>query len=205
MSALLPPPGTRGIYSLKAPFTTEPATLYTAGAIRGFTDIENNGGNVYELYYEPYQLTTADYTRDRNNGEYIVTLLSATLAPLYVPSSYIASFPNLASQPYSHVVMSASMAMLPDALDLTFAKGAMASVLSDILGVTVKVQIASAPYTGVITPEQHEVLEVARQAAIRNRTTDYSKVVAQNATIDSLTQRLRILEQLCKDKGVLPA
>lgn len=205
MSALIPPPGTRGLYSLKAPFTTEPAVLYTCAAIRSYGDLQNHGEDVFKLYYQPLNLTEANFQTDRANGEYLITLTSDTYAPLYVPSSYILSFPNLSSQPYKWVILSASLGMLPDALDLTFAKDQMAAALSNVIGSTVTVQVGSAPYSGVVTPEQHEVLEAARQAKINNRTTDYARVVQLTADKASLTQRLAILEALCKEKGVIPA
>lgn len=205
MSALIPPPGTRGLYSLKAPFKTEPAVLYTCAAIRGFNDLQNHGEDVFKLYYEPLNLTEANFATDRANGEYMITLTSDAYAPLYVPSSFILSFPDLSSQPYKWVVLSASLGMLPDALDLTFAKDQMAAALSNVIGATVTVQVGSAPYAGVVTPEQHQVLEAARQAKINNRTTDYARVVQLTADKASLTQRLAILEALCKEKGVIPA
>lgn len=205
MSTMLPPPGTRGLYSLKAPFKTEPGVLYTCTAIRGFIDLQNRGEDVFHLYYETLNLTQADFASDRANGEYLVTLTSDTTAPLYVPSSYILGFPNLASQPYKWIVLSASLGMLPDTLDLTFAKDQMAAALSDVIGTTVTVQVGSAPYTGVVTPEQHQVLEAARQAQIKNRTTDYAHTVRLTDANASLTQRLAILEALCKAHGILPA
>lgn len=203
--SMIPPPGTRGLYSLKAPFKTEPAVLYTCAAIRNFPDLQNHGEDVFALYYEPLNLTQADYAADRASGAYLVTLTSDTTAPLYVPTSYILSFPNLSSQPYKWIVLSVSCGMLPDSLDLTFAKDQLAATLSDVIGTTVTVQVGSAPYTGVVTPDQHQVLEAARQAMIKNRTTDYAHVVRLTDVNASLTQRLAILEALCKKEGILPA
>lgn len=211
MESAIPPIGTRGLYSLNAPWATEPSTLYTCVAIRRFVDLENLGVDVFQTYYLPMVNDTitegqlkASYENDRRNDVPIVSLQSETTAPIYVPNSYIAAFPSLAYRNYHHVVMSASMGPLPDYIDLTFAKTQMANVLSDVIGVEVEVFVNVAAATGVITPDQHEALEVARQAAIDNRTTTYAHNLQLQEQNARLTQRLAILEQYLKDNGIIP-
>ncbi len=204
MSRLIPPIGTRGLYTLKAPWSVAPGVLYTCAAIRKFIDLENLGTDVFVTYYEPYGLDRTVYEQDRRNDEVLLTLVSETTAPLYVPSSYLASFPDQSHRNYQHVVLSASLGPLPDYIDLSFAQDQVASVISDVIGMAPTVHLSLAPSTGVVTPEQHDALEAARMAAVANRTTDRARVLELTRVNQELSQRLAILEKIVKDYGLIP-
>ena len=204
MPSPLPPVGTRGIYTLASPWSTPPATLFTCVAIRRFVDIENLGTSVYDTYYRPFELSEATYRTDRSNDEAIVTLTSATTAPIYVPSSYIVSFPDQTFRNYQHVVLSCSLGPLPDYIDLTFAKQELARVVSDVVGIEPEVNVGVAPLEGPVTPEEHDVLEVARQSRINNRTTTYARLLDAEQTQQQLLQRLAICEQILRDNNLIP-
>jgi len=205
MSNLIPPIGTRGLYSLAAPFDTalEPTELYKCAGIRSFKDIENNEKDVYETYYAPYGLTQAETKRDRKDDVVIVTLISDTYAPIYVPSSYIKSYPNLANKNYQRIILSADLGPLPDYLDLTFVKDQVATAVSQSFGVVPTVNVAVAPMGGVVTSEEADAREAARQAAIKNSTTDYAKLLKANQTIEALQSRLAVLEQIVRDHNLI--
>lgn len=204
MSLNVPPIGTRGLYSLKAPFTTVPNQLYECGAIRFFKDVENQGIDVFKKYYEPWDLSQSDYTRDRSAGVVMVTLISDSQAPIYVPSSYILAFPGLTSVRYHYVVLSASLGALPESLDLTFVKNQVAEAIAETVGVMPQVFENVAEATGVVTPEQHDALEAARQAAVTNRTTDRALYLEEKQKRITAETKLAALEQLLISKGWLP-
>lgn len=201
---LIPPIGTKGRYSLKAPFTLVPNQIYSCGAIRYFKDVENHGENVFDTYYKPLNIASSIYNTDRQNNEAIITLLSDAHPPVYVPSSFILSYPDQSNRPYQLVVMSAMMGPLPVALDLTFAMQQMSSQLAGIVGVPVTVNLAVAPSIDVITPEQAELLEANRQAAITNSVTDYAKLRQAQARITQLEDEKAVLVKILKDNDLLP-
>lgn len=203
MSGLIPPLGTKGRYEVASPYSLTPNHIYTCGAIRYFKDVANLGIDVFKEYYEPYGLSNGQYATDLANNVAIVTLLSTTIAPVYIPSSYITAYPDLSSKPYKHIVLIASLGMLPDSFDLTFAKNQVAQAISDVVGTEVTVNEASVPVDGVITPEQHEILTANREAAIVNRETDYAKVLELEQRITELQERNAILEKLVLDNGLL--
>lgn len=204
MTSIIPVIGQKGRYELIAPFSTVASTLYRCGAIRTFTDIENFGQDVFKLYYEPFGIDRATYEADRSAGVVIVALLSDSYAPIYVPSSYVASIPDLSTKNYHHVVITASLGPLYEKVDLTFAMQQVGAVLSEIIGITPEVHQAVAPLTGTVSAEEHEVIEATRQAAITNRTSDYAKVVELQQKVDALEQKNLILEQIIIDNNLLP-
>ncbi len=205
MANLIPPIDTRGIYILKPPFdvSLQPATLYRCAAIRNFKDIENNGVNVFETYYVNRNISQADYEKDRRDGVKIITLITDAYAPVYVPSSYIASYPDFGTRNYQRVVLSVDLGPLPDVLDLGFVKSKIAEDVHQSFGVKPVVNVAIAPMSGVVTTEQSDARETARQSAIRNSTTDYGLLVKEREKNALLAQRCAVLEQLVRDKGLL--
>lgn len=203
---LIPAVGTRGRYVLKAPFDAamQPNTLYTLSAVRKFDEIDTFGQNIYEQFYQPYGLTEADVAADRNAGALIITLMTTNSQPMYVPSSYVQSYPDLSYKPYNQYIMVLSVgALASDTLFEPTIQG-LKNTVSDFLGVEPTVNVASMPLSDVVTPEQHENQEAARQAAIANRTTDYARVVELQGQNALLQQRITILEKIVKDNGLLP-
>jgi hypothetical protein len=207
MASVIPQIGIKGRWEVRSPFSTKPGLLYTLGAIRSFIDIENNGVNVFETYYGSVALTQAQYSEDRRNGVMLLTLLSDTDAPLYIPSSFITAFPSLDSVAYHHLVLSASCGALPVTMSLDFLTTQVAKVISDTIGVVPTINIGIVPLLSVVTPEQHETNEALREAAISNRTTDYARLAEEQRKNALLSQRLAVAESIIKklkDEGLIP-
>jgi hypothetical protein len=207
MASVIPQIGIKGRWEVRAPFSVKPGLLYTLGAIRSFIDIENNGVNVFETYYGPIALTQAQYNDDRRQGIMLLTLLSDTDAPLYIPSSFVTAFPSLDSVAYHHLVLSASCGALPVTMSLDFLVTQVGKVISDTIGVTPTINIGVVPLLSVVTPDQHETNEARREAAISNRTTDYARLAEEQRKNTLLSQRLAVAESIIKklkDDGLIP-
>lgn len=198
-----PPLNAKGIYTVTVPFQLQPSTLYTCKAIRSFADLIDLGVDILASYYTPVGLTKAEMDADAAAGANIITLMSATSPTVHVPDTYISAFPNMGNVAYKTVILALSMGPLPDSLDLTFAKQQIATAASDAIGIVPEVKEYLAATTGVMSQEQADVAETARQAAIVNRTTDRAKLLALQATYDELQARYAVLEQLIIDKGLL--
>lgn len=204
MASPTPTIGLKGRYSLKAPFQTEPGILYTCAALRRFVDLRNLGKDVYDTYYAPFDLDQSTYETDRKNNEVIVTLVSSETAPVYVPSSFIQSYPSLDNVPQQHVVLSVSLGLLPDTIDLTFAKQQVAAAVSDVTGVEPEVFVNVAPTDGDLTHEEAEAAAVARDEAVKKRTTDYARNLELENQVQTLTQRLTICEEILRQNDLIP-
>lgn len=207
MTNVIPQNGIKGRWEVKDPFFVIPGQLYKLGAIRSFTDIENNGVNVFETYYGPVGLTKDMVERDRRADVMILSLQSDTLGPLYIPSSFVTAYPQLDSIAYHHVVLSASCGALPITTSLDFLVTQVAKVISDTIGVEPTINLGVVPLLSVVSPEEHETNEVKREAAVSNRTTDYARLLEEQRKNTLLSQRLAVAETIIKnlkDQGLIP-
>lgn len=202
---LIPPIRTKGLYKLEVPYngSIREKEIYECAAIRYFEDLENNGSRVFDVYYKPFGLTEEDYLRDRNSGQVLITLISPKYAPVYVPSSYIKSFPDLDSKPYNQVILTASLGALPDDVILGPTVTALQNLLSDFIGATVEVHTGIMPLSDAVSPLEHETREAARLGAIGTRETDYSRVMELENLNQTLNQSVLMLQKIIKDKGLL--
>lgn len=202
---LIPAIGTRGSFTLKDPFAAAMAknTLYTMTAARKFDEIETFGTNIFTQFYQPFQLSETDVSRDRAAGAMIITLMTDGSPPLYVPTSYVQSYPDLSYKPYNQYIAVLSLGPLPEDTLFDSVIQGIKNTTSEFLGVTPEVHIASMPLTDVVTPEQNAAREASRLAAITNRTTDYARLFEAQAQVALQQQRIQILEKIVKDNGLL--
>lgn len=198
-----PPLLTKGRYQLKMPWQADNTKLYVCHAIRSFKDLYERQIDVFSEYYEPKGLTETEFDVDVEARANIVTLIADDDSIIYVPDTYIVSYPDMGNYQYSHMVLSTSMGPLPDYLDLEYLKGQISNLVSDVIGASAEVQEHRAPHTGVITPAHHESLEVARLAAIEARETDYARLQAAQVQLDEKNQIIETLEQILIDNGLL--
>jgi len=199
MARLTPALGAKGLFSLRLPFVATATVVYRVGAEQTFEDMIKRGLDPQKVVYDPVGLSSVDYANDQAAGAAIITLLSDTELPKYVPDTYIDSYPNMGVIPHSRVVMAADLGMLPDTYDLTRAQQAFAKAISDDIGVAPNIVLCVAPVSDAITQEQYVQNLNARNAAIENRTTDYALLLQARDQIAALTQSnaqlIEIIEQ----------
>jgi hypothetical protein len=201
---LTPPLEIRGIFTFNAPFEQQPTKVFEVIALRQFGDIVADGEDVFKDFYEPMGLPASAYKEDEKLGAVLVTLADPHGDILYIPDTYIATYPNQTNFEYHHVIMSVSLGALPTTVDLTFAVDEVKGVVDKVLGINSKVVVASGPKQGVITQEQHESMTQARLAAIQLTESVHArnvrlekKVMDQQNTITALIKKLQ-------DAGLLP-
>lgn len=204
MALKTPPLHAKGVYQVELPWTIAADTIYECIAIRDFNDYMEAGQSVFDLFYAPKGLVLADYQTDKALGANIITLDSPTHPTIHIPDTYITAYPDLGHVAYKNVVLSISLGAIPDGLSLLFLKDQIQGAVSDVIGViSADVKEHVAPFTGVITPDQHAALETAREAAIVNRTTDRAKVIALTAEKILLQEKIAALEQIVLDAGLV--
>lgn len=189
MARLTPPVGVTGLFILRGPFVAVPTVAYHTGADRTFEEMISRGLDPVKMVYEPVGLGETEYKADLAEGAHVITLLSESQKPLYVPDTYIDSYPNMGVVPHSWVVMTISMGMLPDNYNLTRAIQAVQNAVAADTGVMAEVKVATAPTTDAVTQEQYVQLTQARNAAITNTDTDYTEKLRLQEQNDRLTQQ----------------
>lgn len=200
MANVIPPPGASGLFLLRVPFVANSNIVYHVAAIRSFEDLISRGIDPVALVYTPVGLTDAAYQEDLAAGALVISLLSPTTKPLYVPTTYIDSYPNMGTVPHSWIVATISCGMQADAYDTTRLAQAIQRAVSDDTGVESIVTFARAPTADAITQEQYVANLNARNAAIKNRSTTYADLLASQAREANLRQSntalLDMIEQL---------
>lgn len=203
-----PPIDCKGRFVLKAPWSASGSLIYVVKAIRKFNDIYELGEDVYENYYKDAGFASpaaalAAFNEDEAAGANIVTLMTDTqnlteLGPaariIYVPDTYIESYPDMSDFKYSNIIISIDLGALPDYLSLDNLVLKLKEKVGDVIGVeNVPTTIHKSPSSVAVSRTNHEISEAARLTAITERKTTYAmlldekaKGVQKDATIDSL-------------------
>lgn len=181
--ALIPPIGTAGIYDLKAPFGAklQPRVSYKCEAVRKISDFVEAGIDPYEEFYLPIGLSEASYQSDLLNNACIVSLQSSSGHWVRVPTTYINSYPNVNGVPYRGMVLGVELGPIPEYMDLTAVKAAIAGVVRDVLGVRPSVKEVTITSTQNFSQQDHDTLEATRAALVVNSDTDRAKLLALQA------------------------
>lgn len=198
--ALIPPIGTSGVYTLASPFNTQlqAQTSYKCDAIRRFADLLEVGIEPFEEYYQPVGLAETVYQQDLANNVCIISLVSNTGHWVYVPSSYIQSYPDIGGVPYIVTVLGLELGALPAYMDLTGLKAALAALCRDTIGKTPDIKEAVISAVEKLSQSDHDAVETARVAAITNTQTDRARYLAAQRELDLLRQQYAQLENYVK-------
>lgn len=201
MARLTPPIGTKGSYLLREPFVAPTTTSYRCAAIRTIEEMISQGDKPFDMVYLPRELTNAEYQADIKAGALIVTLLADGKDPIYVPDTYIDSYPNMAAIPHSRIVAVVSLGLLPDTYDTVIVENAIKQSVSDYTGVESTVTIAKAPVSDAISQEQYLQNLAARQAAIQNRNSDYADKLALQQRVSDMQDEINTLTAIIEQLG----
>lgn len=194
--SLTPPVSASGLFQLAPPFEQEliPGVNYTCIAVRKFADIQKLGIDPYSTYYVPNGLTESIYEEDVVAGECIVTLRSNGGAFLYVPTSYILSYPNQGGIPYTAIVLGVDLGPIPNYVDLTAIKMAISNLVHDTFGVTPQIQQAAISETKNMSIADANAIESARLSEINTNQTDRAKYLASQAQLSAALAKIQELE-----------
>ncbi len=199
-----PPIDTVGRYTLISPFVADQTKIFTCRAIRSFEDIYEQDEDVFKDYYEVKQLDITVFNEDKDAHANIITLMDADGVVIYVPDTYIESYPLMGNITYSHVVLSVSLGALPDYVDLTFVNGQILNVITDLINPPTKViNVNKSPSVGLVSPADHEVAEANRTASIQTRETDYAVRLQLEQKVNEQIQVIARLNQIILDAGIL--
>ncbi len=194
---LTPEVGATGVYTLSPPFDTKIITdvIYTCIAVREFTDLTAVGMDPKDLYYA--DVLTTDPTRyetDIEKGVCIVTLQSVSGDIVYVPSSFIKSFPKAGGVAYTTVALAISLSAIPKSTDLTFLKQQMRDIVTNTIGVTSDVKTLTLSPDMLVSTVESAALEAARAELITTTETDRAARIRLEGLVRSQAQQIEQLE-----------
>ena len=196
MPGFIPSIGTKGVGQLLAPFQVllVANVPYTCIAIRQLADIIVSGNDPQALYYTPNGLSTDTYQADVAAGVSILTLQDASGSIVYVPSSYLTSYPDAGGVPYQVVMLGINLGPLPKTFNLSYLKSKIQDDVQDFIGIQSNVfqQVGSAEI--IISNAQDASITAARQAAVGTLTTDYAKLLTATTQLQSAFQKIQMLE-----------
>lgn len=186
---LTPPINTSGVFTLYLPFTLPAGVVYRCSAIRTFSELEKHGISVYEKYYKPMSISEDTYKVDLGLKASIVTLVSGAGEEVFVPNTYIESYPGDSGVRYSRNVIVIDVGLIPETTDISYIKDLAVDLVKHNLGVTSSVEIVTAPYTGSVSHDQHVTWETARRAAVQGYVPLVEQIVTANAKVSLLQEQ----------------
>lgn len=159
-----PKVGSKGVYTFKPPYDslTNNQTELECMAVRKLTNALASGENVFAKYYKPYKLTQADYEVDLLQDITLVDLQSALGSWVYVPNSYIASYPDSSGVRYRVMALAVELGAIPDTLVLDPIIDDIRALLHSRLGVIPTIQPVAVSQPALVSYSDHERLETAR-------------------------------------------
>jgi len=205
---ITPPIGTRGRFTLRDPFTITNSAVFECKSIRSVRELENDFRNVYEEFYEPYEIDRATYQEDVRQGVLIVSLfgrdiVTGELIVVHVPDTYILGYPNADTIKYHRVVISVDLGLLPETVDVDHVRQVIAADANAIIGKDAATEIFLGEYDGEISRDDHLTLEASRSANIELKETDRAKYLEQVRVNQELKRQLSVFQHIIIDNGLL--
>jgi hypothetical protein len=184
---MIPAINAAGRFEAAAPFDqiVNQSTFYTVEATRTIHEMEGAKLDLYTLVFAPVGVTPEDFPvvlkRARDAGAIICALLDRNGLPVYVPTTYLTSFPLVDGVSYERMCMIADLGPVPPSM-----AQAMEQVLDHTkqyiqatLGISSVVRLGTVPTVGYVSQAQATAYENTRKGLI----TDTSNDVAKNRAL----------------------
>lgn len=197
MANLIPQLGATGIYTLIDPFDAQirSGVTYTCVGVRRLTDFVTIGRDPKTLYYDANELDESIWERDSNDPETcIISLTSKSGQWIYVPSSFIASYPDIGGVPYTVRVLGINLGAIPDTLDLSNLLTNVQNLVKDTIGVDSVAKTVAASDTKIISKEDSDAIESARQDLITINQTDRARVLELETLVQTQKDQIEALQ-----------
>lgn len=206
MARVTPRIRAEGRYVLKTPWAEviPPGVVFICEAIRTFQEIEQESIDVYETYYAPFGLSKTVFATDAREGACIITIISQDgSVTIHVPDTYILHCPTDEAIKLDHIVVSASLGVLPSYYDLSAIKTLLASKVSEVMGVTTVFNENRAPSIGTISQADNDIAEAARDANKLFQRSPEAELREANRKISELQLLLNNAYDVLRDNGLI--
>lgn len=211
MANLTPKLGDVGHFTVKLPWTISDSKRYTVIAVRTFDDVYKTGKDVYDTIYKPmglvegvpYNGTPFVFEAERLLKPNVISLQDPEGAIIYVPDTYITSYPSVNDVAYQLVILSVSLGPLPVTCDVEPIKAMVADMVSTYFGKGSTCQINVIPVTDTPNAVQHTALEAARLALPLVSQSTLTQLKAGEATLTAANQQIATLTTMLRNAGLI--
>lgn len=190
--SVVPSIGMSGIWTLKPPLDTylPEQAIYTCKAIRSISEYIEQGTDPYDFIYSPLGIPEEDYNDDYNENVYIVSLQGEEGSWVYIPVTYIDSFPFTAGIVHERKGLVLSFPLLPSETnyDLLIDKAIEYSEL--ILGVTPETSVVSIGHQYILPEDESDLLLEERRLLMSVTNIDKIYIQKLENQVQSLTSML---------------
>ncbi len=202
----------RGRFELKKPFHAKPDVIYEVTAIRELSDIEQQGIDVYETFYEQYGIIDGvevngeefSFQNEVEKNPFIITIEGTDRTIIYVPSTFIIKFPDVNDQLlYSRMVIALDVGLLPDDVNLDSQLKEIAEVAQARIGTKVEPKLVRAVSTTQPTLEQHLLMENNRKGNIKASQSPVVQMDKYKEEIKLLHLQNQTLLAIIRENGLL--
>lgn len=203
LKRVTPPVGAYGRYTLKEPWKTNTTISYRCISIRMVEEIVKSGLNVYETFYAPMNLSQDVANADIALGVAFIGLLGTDGSRIYVPDTYIESYPDQTAVVHEYTVLAVDLGPQPSDINLTNAIEEIKNVIEKYTGIDselVEIYAGNAPSNTSLTAKEHIDLLDARRLAIANNVTSELQIadltqqlIGQQQMVKLLTEQLEAL------------
>tara|TARA_B100001057_G_scaffold463613_1_gene517977 strand:+ start:197072 stop:197671 length:600 start_codon:yes stop_codon:yes gene_type:complete len=183
-----------GRYQVRDPFTLVDGVDYTCHAVRTFKECQQRGMDVFKEVYEANGIGRDKYLTDEAAGINIIALMTEGQPTLYIPDSYIASYPNLGEAVPQRLIISVDIGVISSHWSPDYLIEQMRNLASDIAGGEPEVELHSIPLLGRKSSGDVPAIEAGREVAVTQRTSDYAKTQELERSNALLREKVRSLE-----------
>lgn len=202
----------RGRFELKKPFHAKPDVIYEVTAIRELSDIEQQGIDVYETFYEQFGIVNGveingeefDFQKEVEKKPFIITIEGTDRTIIYVPSTFIIKFPDINEQLlYSRMVIALDIGMLPDDVNLDSELKEISELAQARIGTRVTPKLVRAVSTTQPTLDQHLLMENNRKGNIKISQSNVVKLDKLKEEVNLLNKQNQTLIEIIRENGLL--
>lgn len=191
--------GSKGIYTLVAPFSTSPGEILECIAIRTISDYIANNDDPLQTVYLANDLTEDDYDADAAINIEIVTLRNDNGYQYLVPAKYITAYPIQDGVLYRAVTVVCALPPVHVDQDFTMIYKEIQDIIKANLGVKTVISKVETSHIRGISGSEDAQLQAQRDIVKGDSASIYMTVVEQANLIAEQKQKIALLEKYIID------
>lgn len=203
MNNMIPAPYVEGSFQAKPPFDTvvDPDICFTVEALRTVGELRSRNFNLYTTVFQPVGITEEEsetILSELDNAAGVIIVLTAVgQKNVYLPSSYLLSFPSVDGVRYEHMALIVDLGVVPPQLRNVLAETQqeIQDLVLSRVGVDTTVNIGVVPTTAYVQAGQARVFENTRKQAITNAKTNIKVIKELQTQVAKQEAYIQLLEQ----------